>query len=178
MKRSPLRRKTPLKAKKGLERSQKPLESRTPLRSQSGLARTGGLSQRRTPPLVAPDEAIRRGGWHDAVIRGAPRQQKGQAVCPVCRKPPSRKNPLEAHHVVSQQSIRRYVAGLGLVRVQAVERLSALLWDVRNGLAVCRRCHDLHTRAKQRIPRAVLNDDHVAFAAEIGLGRLLDRYYQ
>lgn len=71
---------------------------------------------------------------------------------------------LEAHHVITQQQLRK--AG----------RLD-LLWDPRNGATVCELAHRRHTRAIQRIPLRLLPDRCVRFAAEYGFSRLLNRYY-
>lgn len=71
---------------------------------------------------------------------------------------------VEAHHVVSQQQLRR--AGR-----------DDLLWDPRNGMAVCDQGHDRHHLAFDRIPRDRVPARCLAFAVENGLDRLIDRYY-
>lgn len=70
----------------------------------------------------------------------------------------------EAHHVVTQQQLRK--AG----------RLD-LLWDPRNGATVCELAHRRHTRAIKRIRRDRLPARCIRFAYEHGFERMLDRYY-
>jgi hypothetical protein len=81
---------------------------------------------------------------------------------------------LEAHHVVSQQAIR----ALATERGYGPEHLARLLWDTRNGLAVCGRHHARHTLARRRIPLAVLGPGHAEFACQLGLDYLIDRTYR
>lgn len=71
---------------------------------------------------------------------------------------------VEAHHVTTQQQLRR--AGR-----------HDLLWDPRNGMAVCDRAHDRHHLGYQRIPLACVPTRCVEFAREHGFERVLDRYY-
>jgi hypothetical protein len=80
---------------------------------------------------------------------------KGQGPC---------EEPYEAHHLLTQQQLRK-------------RGLSDVAYDVRNGMGLCNRHHRRHTRAVERIPFAVLPERAHEFAAELGLGWLLDRYY-
>ena len=75
---------------------------------------------------------------------------------------------LQAHHVIEQKRIRK----LG----------PEVLWDSRNGLAVCcepapNRCHERHTLAVKRIPREALRPENLAFAEEHGFEWAIDRFY-
>lgn len=72
--------------------------------------------------------------------------------------------PLEAHHVITQQQLRD-------------EGRHDLLWDWRNGMALCELAHRRHTRAVERVPRRVVPTRAMAFAREHGLEYLIDRYY-
>lgn len=73
--------------------------------------------------------------------------------------------PLQAHHVLSQQHLRR--AGMG-----------GRLWDTRNGVAVCESAHTDHTRATRRISVDVLPWAAWEFARECGMEWRLERYYE
>jgi hypothetical protein len=171
----PLQRKTPLKTKSKLKASRglepgKPLERRKPMKR---------APMKRARPRVSlfDDRAMRR-QWHDDVVATAARDGRGRRVCPVCETAEQRgTNPLEAHHVTSQELIRKYVRALRLPAYQASEMLARLRWDVRNGLPVCRRCHDLHTRAQERIPLRLVTPGARQFARELIAEYLLDRYY-
>jgi hypothetical protein len=70
---------------------------------------------------------------------------------------------LQAHHVIGQQVLRRYARELKLKRATA----QRVLWDRRNGVPVCRRCHERHTCAYVRIPRARLPNFVFAYVAEL-----------
>jgi len=72
--------------------------------------------------------------------------------------------PVTGHHIISQQQLKRQ--GLG-----------QFLWDRRNRLDVCWRRHEQHEKAVKRIPRRILPDQALAFADELGLTRLIERYY-
>ncbi len=72
--------------------------------------------------------------------------------------------PLEVHHVVSRQQLRK--AGR-----------TDLWWSPENGIAICARAHRRHTLAVERIPRHRLPDRCVEFAREHGFAYLLARYY-
>lgn len=72
--------------------------------------------------------------------------------------------PLQAHHVVSQQQLRR-------------RGLHDLLWDVANGATVCEEAHRRHTLAVERIPFDRLPGRCVRFAEAQGLAAILARYY-
>jgi hypothetical protein len=72
--------------------------------------------------------------------------------------------PLQAHHVISQQALRR-------------RGLDRELWNVRNGVAVCEQAHRRHTLAVERICYDDLPYAAFQFANEHGLAWMIDRYY-
>ena len=61
----------------------------------------------------------------------------------VCDKPTG----LQGHHVISQSVLKRLARALRL----SEEQTQDLLWDHRNGVAVCVRDHQRHTDAVDRI---------------------------
>lgn len=81
--------------------------------------------------------------------------------------------PLQAHHVVSQQQIRKVAKSEGWDN----QLLGARLWDAGNGLAVCGRHHDRHTRAVERLPFEVIPTAALVFARMHNLMWWLERYY-
>lgn len=86
-----------------------------------------------------------------------------QRECKMC----GRLGNYESHHVVEKAEIRRQC------------RLD-LLWDPRNCMRLCSRCHDDHTDRGTPVPLRVLLDMHFEFAFELlglGAGRyLLEKY--
>lgn len=107
--------------------------------------------------------------WH-RIVAG-----RGCQVCP--RLGRACDGPVQAHHVTTQQYIKRYVRGLGLPQAQHLDMLARLLWDTRNGLGVCYRAHRRHTNATERIPLALVPEQARAFAEEIGLAYVLPKQY-
>jgi hypothetical protein len=92
-----------------------------------------------------------------------------KARCVVCgkdkREARAAGTRLQAHHVLSQQALKR-------------RGLHELLWDPRNGVPTCEYpCHSNHTSAYRRIPRAVLPPNAEEFAAELGLQHILEAQY-
>lgn len=170
----PPKRRTPLKATKGLEPG-KPLERRSEIK-RTPMKRTGSFRRAR-PRVPLFDDKAMHSRWYNTVIATASRDSRGRRVCPVCETPEHKANPLEAHHVTSQELIRKHVRALRLPARQASEMLARLRWDKRNGLPVCRRCHDLHTRAISRIPLRLVTPKARQFARELVAEYLLDRYY-
>lgn len=71
---------------------------------------------------------------------------------------------LEAHHIITQQALRK-------------RGFTWSLWDTRNGLPICAHRHAQHTRAIQRIPYEALPQSAIEFANEVGLEWQLERYY-
>lgn len=72
--------------------------------------------------------------------------------------------PLQAHHVITQQQLKR-------------RKLHHLLWDTGNGVPVCVRAHRRHTLAVERIPRDLLPAAAISFAETHDLTYVLERNY-
>jgi hypothetical protein len=66
---------------------------------------------------------------------------------------------LEAHHVVPKQTLKQEIDN---------ERHVDVLYDPRNGLALCAICHERHTNASDRVPRSLVPAAAWGFAAEHG----------
>jgi hypothetical protein len=71
---------------------------------------------------------------------------------------------------VSQEAIRKVARRFGY-------DLAVLLWDKRNGVAICEPCHSAHTGAKKRIPLAVIPASAFEFADGLGLRWQIERDY-
>ena len=84
--------------------------------------------------------------------------------CEVHSDPADCEGELQAHHVITQQSLRR-------------RDMANLLWDTRNGFCACEKSHRRHTLAVERIPRWKLPQHAIEFATEIGLDWQIERYY-
>lgn len=70
----------------------------------------------------------------------------------------------EGHHIIAKRHLR-------------AEGLSGHLWDVRNGMCLCRWHHARHESHAERVPRLLLPPAAVEFAGELHLEWLLDREY-
>jgi hypothetical protein len=122
---------------------------RSALRRRVGLRRTGWLRRR-----VKPASVIAADIWRE-----------GLGSCMVCRfEGVACRGPVQGHHIISRQTLRR----LGF---------HEHLLDRRNRLAVCEHRHEQHTSGFRPIPRRLLPGSVFEFAAELGLGWWLDRYY-
>jgi cytochrome c553 len=126
---------------------------------------------RRTPLRAkrrpSTNDAEKSAAWHKAVVHP-------KATCVVCDRP-RRATRLQGHHVISQQVLKRECASLEL----SVEQTQDILWDHRNGIALCTRCHERHTNAVERIrlarlPARVLEFVHF-MDSMIGSERLMSR---
>lgn len=112
------------------------------------------MTLKRTPKRSrTPEERLASHQWKLHVLCGA------TCAVPGCDDPN-----LEAHHVITQQQLRRHGYG-------------DKLWDPRNGMALCTFHHTRHTLARERIPFELIPPAAVEFATELGLDWLLDRYY-
>lgn len=153
----PLKRKTRLQSRTPLQRGSQPLQRRTRDRRLTPQKRT---------------QAFRRG-----VLRRCARDKiTGLLICPVCKGQFAARE-MDAHHIVEQERIKKYVRSLRLPKDAEVEVMVRRLWDARNGMAVCKDCHQRHTTSFRLIPREALPESAYVFATEIGLGYALDRYY-
>jgi len=87
-----------------------------------------------------------------------------QLPCAVCGLAPRYSH--DAHHVIEAQYLRR--------------NHPDYIYDKRNALPLCRRCHGRHTSAFSRVPLSQLTDDNLGFVHEL-LGEYaedyLHRYY-
>lgn len=72
--------------------------------------------------------------------------------------------PLQAHHCLTQQQLRR-------------RGFADRLWTPENGMTICERAHARHTKAVERIERSRVPERCVVFAEDLGLGYLLDQFY-
>lgn len=82
-------------------------------------------------------------------------------ACVVC----GARGPLDAHHIVRAQTMRRH----GLTLDEIYHPLA--------GIAVCRACHSRHHAFVARMPRGVVPPESVEFLVAVGLGAALDREY-
>ena len=106
-------------------------------------------------------------------------------VCCVCGEGPKAKGAarqpkrLDPHHIISQRSIRRYMGQFRkyLTGEEWEAKLVALLYDARNGLCVCRECHQAHEKRTKPIPRALVPAAAVEFATELHLEWQIERDY-
>lgn len=98
--------------------------------------------------------------------------ERARGVCPIADDG-RHDGDLEAHHVVTQQALRRLYEG----HIDD-DALAAILWDDRNGLAVCGRHHRRHTLAIRRLPITAVPLDAILFATEHQLVHHIDRYYR
>ena len=138
MKRSPIRRKTPLRTQGGtLERT-------------AGLARGFGPLIRKAPPRRHESFAARvaREAWHTVPY---------DAPCVACREPVKGAPP---HHAVPKQ-VLKHVAKLRGIPAWV------LLWDVRVRVVLCRACHANHENASPRLARRCLSNANLTFAEDI-----------
>jgi 5-methylcytosine-specific restriction endonuclease McrA len=133
------------------QQRQKPLRSKKHLRPISDKRRAEREAEKEAQGPLAR-------AWWEAVAKGK--------SCAVCGRP----DRVQGHHVVARQVLRRMAKRYGY-------DLLRLLWDPRNGVAVCERCHDAHTTARRRIPRWAIPASAFAFAAEYGLSYVLEREY-
>ena len=84
---------------------------------------------------------------------------------------------LDPHHVIPARHLRRFVSAMRLEEEKAETMLLVFLYDRRNGVCVCRDCHEDHEKAVRRIPRSVLPKEAFQFAREIGREWLIERLY-
>ena len=66
--------------------------------------------------------------------------------------------------MISQQNLRKHGK-------------EAYLWDTRNGMCLCQSAHRQHDLAVARVPYRYLTSSHIAFARDMDLLYLLERYY-
>lgn len=125
------------------------MERRKPLKRNKGLARSkGGLKRSPKPLHVALPSPI--------PLEELPRKLWGEAVrtmrCAMC----GGRSRVQGHHVVPKRWLKS-------------ESLHDLLWDTRNRMPLCHRCHERHENASQRVTRDRLRPQHLDFMREVGL---------
>lgn len=87
----------------------------------------------------------------------------GRAVpCLAC----SRLSAIQAHHVVDKDYIRRRVS-----------KDPAVVYDPRNGMPVCRRCHEKHTLAVKRLSIRLIPFPAWEFAREHNVEHRIEAHY-
>jgi hypothetical protein len=92
--------------------------------------------------------------WKRAVID----RDAGCIVCHDCE------GELQAHHVVTQQHLRKH-------------GLSEHAWDRRIGVTLCELAHRRHHSARERLDVDSLPSEVVGFVKELGLDWYLERHY-
>lgn len=113
---------------------------------------------------IPGDRALREAFRYEVLLRGGFECAVTTGRCA---------GPLQAHHVLPKEHIIK----LARSEKWTSTRLAASLWNPDNGLAVCERHHDLHTRAIKRIPHSALADEALLFAIDLGLEHRIDRDY-
>jgi hypothetical protein len=112
---------------------------------------------RRTP--------LKRGGWLKPTRkRREPTPPEWREDLGPCRRCGSTKN-VEGHHVIPRRILR--TLGLGW-----------LIWDRRNRLPLCARCHGRHEMRVAPIPAELLPLSAWEFADEAGLRWYIERHYE
>lgn len=85
--------------------------------------------------------------------------------CAVCNRQAHHR-----HHIIYVQHLLRLAPDHG-------RPIEEVLWDLRNMLPLCESCHSRHHSAFSRIPRHLLPDEALEFAAELELGWFIVREY-
>ena len=144
-----------------------------------GLKRTTGLSSKgkggANPPRVDPPTSHRtyKGGGRPKASRG----WRGQVfalhgrVCRSCSQAA-----VHAHHVVTQAAIVDNLRAL----LDDDHALKLVLSDPRNGMPLCKSCHDAHHHPAVndgRLPYEMLKPCHIEFAELHGLSWWLEKHY-
>lgn len=153
-----MKRGGPLKRTKGLGRG-KGLERRSELaRGDSELKRTPlkRVGGNKRPP---DDKSLKE--VFEASIKGV--------RCVVCGK----KHSSPAHHITPKQRIRVWAEKFDL----SYEQTQRVLWDPRNALSLCPKCHSNHETAYMRVPRETLPARAFAFMREFDFLGVLDEFY-
>lgn len=139
---------------------------RTELERRTPLARTSRLRVKpksRLPRALRDLERRLRERWAAHARAGT------CAVCDSC-------DHVRGHHAIEKQALKRICRALGLDE----EATLRVLWDLRNLMRACDRCHHNHHFGTRRIPRAVVLGacpKLTQFLAELDAGWLLDRTY-
>jgi hypothetical protein len=183
VKRTPLKRRQGLKQGKPLARGGG-LRATGPLAAGEGLKRTRGIApmskrkraERQQEAAKIGAVAVLRAAWIQAVAAAAT-DRFGQARCALCGLGGNqltlvdyRGRKFHGHHVIPQQRLER------IARQRGVEP-ETLLWDPRNGMLLCVRCHFDHEHGVRPIPHRVLTHIHLCFARDVGEEVYVERTY-
>jgi len=138
-------------------------------RSSKRLSRS--KSAARPKPLMRDAKASgydleRAALWHHATTVDDAKKRRPCAKCGSLVN-------IEAHHIIAKQTIKR----LAKTNDWIWEREQSCVWDCRNGLPLCAKCHQNHETAFERVNRSLLSEDALDFADELGLLHLIERYY-
>lgn len=158
---APMKR-TPLKAGKPLAAG-KPLERKTPLKR--------GRWTRVTWELWDKLDAAAHAEWKRKVTR------LRCARCAARGREHDADNRRDPHHILPARYLRRYVRGLRLPADEARVLLRSLLYDPRNGMCLCRKCHENHENASHSVLREMIPAKAWQFAEELGMAHVLERLY-
>jgi 5-methylcytosine-specific restriction endonuclease McrA len=112
--------------------------------------------RQRPLPTMTAEERRAAERWREAVL--AP------GFCAVCGSD----RRLEGHHVIPQRYLKPLERRLGLAP-------GALLWNPALGMALCRRCHERHELAVERLPRLALPAKACERARQLGFDWPIER---
>ena len=143
---------------------------RTPLTRKTALNRKP--FKRKAPKPSGTDLGLAKAWWKEVTgydENDGLRVSRNVVPCVVCGSTSN----IEAHHVISKQSIKREAKAMEW----GENRRERALWDSRNGLAVCQGCHAAHETASARIPRQLLPKSAIEFAVELDLVWEIERWY-
>jgi len=159
MKRSELKRNTPLR------QGTKGLTTRRGLERAGELRRAAGPKSRPRRRKRSDAEVAQMEHWHRTVTADE---------CAMCLE-----IPVDEEVFVARRAdvLRREGHHILAKRLLIAARLDHLLWDVRNGMSLCRLHHQRHEAWFQRVPRRLVPPPAFAFAAEVGMVPQLERDY-
>jgi hypothetical protein len=137
-----------------------PLKRGKPLQRRTPLKRGGPLRRKRKHVPLALARLAREftEAWHEAT----------GTVCEVCGATASAEVRIEGHHIVRQQLIR----GASAAAKWSGEVRARMLWDLRNKLDLCERCHGRHHRRLPTLKWSLierLRPEAVEFAEQVDL---------
>lgn len=145
--------------------------SRRPIQRKSELKRGKRLRSKPKEPM-SQREKDAAGAWFRSVMETAKVRIEGRPlpVDAVDGKPGSADDPLEAHHVIEKEDLKKLAKSRGLDIVQ-------LLWDPRNGMAVRRSRHVRHTNRFDPLPVSAVPESAWEFAREHGIEWRIEQDY-
>lgn len=134
--------------------------------------------------------ALKRSPWRRVPASWRPDFERWLAevtaigVCLVCgggakATDPKKRKPLklDPHHVLPQRYIRRWVDSQTRDTEEREVLKRRLLYDTRNGVCLCRGCHDAHEKRMRPIPRRLLPAPAFEFVRELDLEWVIERFY-